>query len=315
MKNNIQLKKPKPWEARPTPNKDGTPSTFYVETVLACNLDCPECVIGADAVTRTKKIMKLEEFKIISKKIEPYAKLVFLHKWGEPFMNKNIFEMIKMTSEYAHAHISTNAHFLDGDRCEKTIKSGLGTLIISIDGMSQEVYEKYRVRGDVKLVIENIKRVAKTNEHYGKPVTILPQFIAFDHNYHEIGEFEDFCSSLGLRAIIKKPYIRYGKMEVSKDKKYHMEKYKNAKEHLDAISTCLHSDTIMAITADGSLLLCTQDYNQGWSLGNLLDENVDVVKLWNNPLYKKIRDSIKNKQPPEICTKKCMIYNAGYKVT
>ena len=107
------IKKPKPWQKKYYPNKDGTPSVFYVETVLACNLACPECAIGVDVITRNKKILKLSEFEIISKKIEPYAQLVYLHKWGEPFMNKNIVPMIKEVSKYAHPHISTNGHFLD----------------------------------------------------------------------------------------------------------------------------------------------------------------------------------------------------------
>ena len=38
---------------------------------------------------------------------------------------------------------STNGHFLNDSNCEKTIKSGLKRLIISIDGNDQETYEEY----------------------------------------------------------------------------------------------------------------------------------------------------------------------------
>lgn len=307
-----QLQKPIPWKTNYLPNLDGTPSIFYLETVLACNLACPECAIGVDKITRNKKIMKLEDFKIISKKIEPYAQLVYLHKWGEPFMNKNIFEMINIVSKYAHAHLSTNGHFLDGERAEKVVKSGLGTLIISIDGITQEVYDTYRVKGNVKLVMDNIKKIAQINEKYGNPVNIIPQFIVFDHNYHEKDMFIEFCEKLNLKPILKKPYIRFGAMKEPKDKSFHRKKFKTVESHLQAISTCLHGDTTMTITADGSLLLCTQDYNKQWNLGNILDPNMDVVKLWNNPHYQEIRNNILNKKPPEMCTKGCMIYNPGY---
>tara|TARA_B100000902_G_scaffold361328_1_gene378673 strand:- start:187 stop:1110 length:924 start_codon:yes stop_codon:yes gene_type:complete len=306
------IKKPKPWQKKYYPNKDGTPSVFYVETVLACNLACPECAIGVDVITRNKKILKLSEFEIISKKIEPYAKLVYLHKWGEPFMNKNIIPMIREVSKYAHPHISTNGHFLDEKNAEEVITSGLGTLIISIDGVTQETYDKYRVKGDVELVKENIARVAKINEKYGNPVDLLPQFIVFDHNYHEKDKFADFCKKINVRPIFKSPYIRFGSVKESNDKNFQRIKYNSKESHLAAISGCNNGDTTMTITADGSLLLCSQDYNKEWKLGSILDPDMTVPKLWNNPYYKKIRDNIINKNPPEICKKNCMFFNPGY---
>ena len=86
----------------------------------------------------------------------------------------------------------------------------MGTLIISIDGYSQNVYEKYRIGGKVEKVLENIKLLNKINNYYSNPVTILPQYIVFDHNYDEVEDFKKFCENLNLRFIFKKPYIRYG---------------------------------------------------------------------------------------------------------
>ena len=51
--------------------------------------------------------------------------------------------MITLTSKYAHPHLSTNGILIDQMKAEQIITSGLGTMIISIDGMSQEIYEKY----------------------------------------------------------------------------------------------------------------------------------------------------------------------------
>ena len=283
------IKKPKPFIANHQPSADGLPTVFYVETVLACNLACPECVIGVDSVTRTKKIMKLDEFKIISKKLEKHANLIYLHKWGEPLMNKNIFDMIEISSKYAHTHISTNGMLIDEKKAEKLITSGLGTLIISIDGYSQNVYEKYRIGGKVEKVLENIKLLNKINNYYSNPVTILPQYIVFDHNYDEVEDFKKFCENLNLRFIFKKPYIRYGdKVKESNDPKYQRKKYLNEKEHLDAISKCPHAHSTMTITANGQLLLCAQDYNGDWNIGNILDSDTTVESLWNNS-YLQIR--------------------------
>ena len=55
----MTYKIPKPYIPVHKPTVDGIPSVYYIETVLACNLACPECVIGRDAVTRIKKILNL----------------------------------------------------------------------------------------------------------------------------------------------------------------------------------------------------------------------------------------------------------------
>ena len=295
-----------------TPTPEGLPTIYYVETVLACNLACPECVIGMDSVERTKKIMKMDEFEIISEKIAPYAKHVYLHKWGEPLMNKNIVKMITLVSKYAHPHLSTNGILIDQKKAEQIITSGLGTMIISIDGMSQEIYEKYRVKGKVDKVIENIKMLNEINKLYGKPVDILPQMIAFKHNYSEIEEFKKFCENLDLKPIIKKPYIRFGSVEESGDPKYERIKYDSKDLHLEAISKCSFATNILTITADGKILLCHQDYNGDWEFGNILDENTTVKKIWEGRLFQGMRNGISNKKPPKLCTNNCMIYNPGY---
>jgi radical SAM protein with 4Fe4S-binding SPASM domain len=305
----------KPYIPKHSPTTEGLPTVYYIETVLACNLKCPECVIGIDAVTRTKKILKFEEFKIISEKIKPYAKLVYLHKWGEPLMNKHIFDMISIVAEYAHAHISTNGLLLDKKKCEELIKSGVGTLIISIDGITQDVYEKYRIGGKVDKVIENIRYLKEFNNKYDNQTTILPQFIVFDHNYDQIDMFRKFCEQLELKAIFKKPYIRFGNTKESNDKNFQREKFLNKESHYKAISTCAHLDSIMTITADGRILVCAQDYNNDLYLGNILDKETTVQNLWMKEEYINFRNlALKQKNPPEICIKKCMIYNPGYKV-
>jgi radical SAM protein with 4Fe4S-binding SPASM domain len=303
------MKHPYPKSFSSTP--DGMPTVFYVETVLSCNLKCPECVIGSDNVDRTKRVMKMAEFSNISAKIEKYAKLVYLHKWGEPTMNKNIYDMVAMVSQYAHSHIMTNGLLLDKEKIQTLILNGLGTLIFSIDGMTQTVYEKYRVGGDVSLALKNLLLASEINSNLGNPTDLIAQFIVFKHNEHELDSFISFCNAHGIRYHIRSAYIRYGAVEIPNAKKYRRTVFETKSEHLKAISSCPHGDYMMTITADGRLLLCSQDYNAEYGLGNILDDSVTLESLWLNPKYQQLRDLIKNQQPPDICKKNCMIYPAS----
>ena len=71
----------------------------------------------------------------------------------------------------------------------------------------------------------------------------------------------------------------------------------------------------MTITADGRLLVCAQDYNNDLFIGNILDKDSTVKSLWNRSEYIKFRKDGQGKIcPPELCVKKCMIYNPGYPI-
>ena len=72
---------------------------------------------------------------------------------------------------------------------------------------------------------------------------------------------------------------------------------------------------MMTVTADGRLLVCAQDYNNDLFIGNLLDKDSTVKSLWDRPEYVKFRkEAMEKVNPPEICIKKCMIYNPGYPI-
>ena len=74
---------------------DPYPRNFAIETVLGCNLRCPDCAIGGDIVTRKKGYLSFDRFKIVMDKIGPYVNYLYLHLWGEPMLNPEIVSIIK----------------------------------------------------------------------------------------------------------------------------------------------------------------------------------------------------------------------------
>lgn len=63
------------------------PKIFSIETMLGCDLRCPECATGGGMITRSKGFMTFDQFKIIANKIRHYCKYLYLHLWGEPLLN------------------------------------------------------------------------------------------------------------------------------------------------------------------------------------------------------------------------------------
>ena len=313
----MKLPNIKPWIAPELDlRRNGLPNIFYFETVLACNLACPECVIGVDAVQRTKKIMKLHEFEIICNKIKKNADMIYLHKWGEPLMNKQISQFVKIASDFSHTHISTNGIFLDEKKIEEFIEFGLGTLLISVDAINQETYEKYRIGGNINVVLKNLKQSSILVNKYKSKLKIIPQFIVFEHNEHQMKDFQKFCEDINLKSVFKAPYIRYGdKVKTSNNSNYQWKHYQTEEEHFNAMSKCNKLTTTMTIDSHGEILLCPQDYNNEFNIGNILDPNSTLKSIWNDSKYVNLREQTQNKRPLDLCKNRCMFFPASYKKT
>ena len=92
-----------------------------------------------------------------------WAQTVQLFSWGEPILNKSFPEMIRYASQSPHKIRSTTSVNLNVLTNDKQIKglltSNLDALHVSIDGVTQEVYEKYRVGGNLETVFNNFKKL------------------------------------------------------------------------------------------------------------------------------------------------------------
>jgi hypothetical protein len=74
----------------------------------------------------------------------------------------------------------------------------------SIDGASQDVYARYRVRGHYERVIGNIRRINHFKRVHGSELPHLTwQFIAFGHNEHEIAPARELAAELGMTFYVK----------------------------------------------------------------------------------------------------------------
>jgi radical SAM protein with 4Fe4S-binding SPASM domain len=65
---------------------------IYIETTNICNLSCNFC----PKTNREYSFMKKEDFEIIINKIKGYTNYIYLHLMGEPFLNKNLEDFLRI---------------------------------------------------------------------------------------------------------------------------------------------------------------------------------------------------------------------------
>ena len=180
----------------------GLPLSLAYEPTTSCNLRCPECPSGLRSFTRATGDADLEEFSSIIHQAKKHVGYLTLYFQGEPYLNKQLFEMVQIAQKAKiYTATSTNAHYLNEENCKKTIDSGLERLIISLDGISDESYTKYRVGGSVDKVKEGVFRLVEMKKKLkAKTPSIVIQCIAFSHNEHEIEEINYICSRRNVRC-------------------------------------------------------------------------------------------------------------------
>lgn len=185
----------------------GQPLVLMVEPTNFCNLKCPLCPSGNGQMSRPRGRMDLHEFKVLIDEAGDYLLLLMLWNQGEPLLNPCFVEMVR----YARAHriptlTSTNGHFIrTAEQAQALVESGLDEIIISLDGVDQESYARYRVGGDLERVLQGIRllvqaRAALVVRH---PVINL-QFIAMKHNEQDLDAARRLADELGVDKFLVK---------------------------------------------------------------------------------------------------------------
>ena len=125
------------------------PLSISVTTSNVCNLKCEFCAISDKDHKRNKSFMELEDFKLLIDNIvgsKWHLKQLVLVGLGEPLLNKNIFDFVKLAKSsncIDRVHIVTNGTLLTHCVSDRLIEAGVDVLRVSINGLSKEDYLKY----------------------------------------------------------------------------------------------------------------------------------------------------------------------------
>ncbi len=287
----------------------GKPWAASLEPTTSCNLRCPECPTGMQSLTRNKGNMNMEVFRKILDKLSPDLIHLTLYFQGEPMLNPYFTEMVQMArSQKIFVATSTNGHFLDAENVDKIIKSGLSHLIISLDGLDQQTYEQYRVKGNLQTVVEGIQRLvaARKSAQSNSPFIEL-QFLVMRHNEHQVNQVKEFAREIGVDKLSLKSAQVYNFNSENtiipslKEKS----RYKHMPDGSWIIAKkirnrCRRIWSSIVVTWDGEVVPCCYDKNADHQTGNLLEESLN--SLWKNQLYTSFRKKVlSNRSDIDIC--------------
>ena len=184
----------------------GMPKFITIDPTNHCDLKCPLCPTGVGDKSVEYGLLKLDQFKEVVDGISKWAQTLSIYSWGEATLNKSFIDMIRYSSQNPHKIRSTtclNLNHITDEQIKGLITSNLDILTISIDGITQEVYEKYRVGGNLKTVFNNLKKLIAAKELYKSKTRIQWAFIVFKHNEHQVEEAKVMAKGFGIPIEIK----------------------------------------------------------------------------------------------------------------
>ncbi len=86
---------------------------------------------------------------------------------------------------------------------DRFVKAGPDHIILSIDGITQDSYEKFRKRGDLSLALANVQRLVAAKRKYGFNRPILSwRFFTFEHNLYEVDRAIEMARELGVDYML-----------------------------------------------------------------------------------------------------------------
>lgn len=287
----------------------GKPMAISIEPTTACNLNCPQCPSGLRQFTRpTGNLNTTVNTRILD---EVGSQLQYLNYYfqGEPFIHPQFLDLVKEArSRNIYVVTSTNAHFISPEKAKQIVASDLSEIIISIDGMKQESYEKYRVKGQLEKVIEGTKNLIaakkelkRTNPH------VVFQFLVVKYNENEIDKLHQLAKELGVDEVRLKTVQVYdfktGNDLLPTNEKYSRYKQLKSGEYVlknQFKNKCWRMWSSCVFTWDGSVVPCCFDKDAQHKMGTVTQTSFD--QIWREGIYQSFRqDILKTREEIEIC--------------
>ena len=290
----------------------GMPYRYTIDPVNVCNLRCPACPTGLGTLGRERGKMTFEAFQAIVDQVARYAYVLELYNWGEPFLHPRIFDMIS----YAHRHricvsLSSNLNYFNQKMAQQTVASGLDRIIVSIDGSTQETYEKYRQGGNLAKVLANVRLLVEEKKRQNSSYPfILLRVLVNRYNEHQIKEMRELARELEVNAFSTHPFFvdtlnqDQVKEWLPSDASQSFYDYTSNKlENTRDCTTDLWAS--MTINWDGGVAPCCWVHQKQHDFDSALQK--PLVEIWNNEAYISSRRVFARNGPKEgpkstICT-------------
>jgi len=303
------------------------PIIYNIETTNACNMRCQMCP-RTTMMTRKIETISKELFSKVVSQIEPHKdsdwkkwenfvkerygilpndmsenhfflyiipKVIQLHGYGDPLLDKNIAEEVKMLKQKGfHSYFSCNPANIDIEKTVEILVSGLDYIKYSIESVDDTKHRQ--IRGQASNFTESYKKILRLLDLKAKK-KFKTKIVITMIDLHREDQLEEFRK---LKQAFKglDVYIYFK----SEDQQWYRKDY-HGTSSIHWSEVCKHPWMSMTIKSNGEAAMCMEDYNNEIILGDV-NKNT-LCDIWNGEKYLKFRKDHFDLAPGLKCVERC----------
>ena len=272
-----------------------TPVSIRLDASTICQLNCTGCYMRLNNYgTMGRGYVRCENVRRLLLE-NPGIRTMELSNSGEPFCNPEMLSILELLHERGvliQLWNGVNLNDVSDDILDALVRFDTDTITISIDGVTQETYGKYRRNGKIEKVFANIEKINRLKKIYHKSRPVLRwQYILMNHNQHEITLAVKKARELKMEIVFK-PDWRGGFIPKDAEKIAAVTGLKTGDQNQYTIaeghvfeSDVMCSQMILSpqINWDGRLLGCCSVYKNDWGI-NVFE--TPLREIFNDPNYR-----------------------------
>lgn len=268
------------------------PTFLSIEPANYCQLRCPECPVGQARKNKNPRHLSVALYTKLLHEAAPWIHTIQFYFQGEPLLNPELPTMIRAAKQYKiYTIVSTNAQNLTPVVAKQLIEAGLSKIIISMDGITDESYNSYRIGGKLENVKNGLRYLHDAKKQVHGDTHIELQCLRLKSNEHEWEMLEKTYKELGADTLSLKtaqfydyedghPLMpsqeKYSRYKKDKNGRFHPKNRINKKQLY-----CKRIYMGCVVDAEGNVLPCCFDKGRTYKWGNI--QNRSLRECWVSP--------------------------------
>ena len=220
-------------------DKFGSPALDWVqvEVTTYCNGSCIYCPRTLMQNRWANRHMPIELFNELIPFLG-HTDLVYLQGWGEPLLNKDIFEMVRICKDQGkRVGFTTNGMLLTEDTIRMLVDLQLDIVAVSLAGTTAGTHNQIRKGTDFDQVISNLERLREIKDARNNlfPAVHLA-YLMLKSNFDELKEILPLARRVGASQIVASNLTLIVDSKLSGEAIFHdterLDYYRNALEEI-----------------------------------------------------------------------------------
>ena len=307
--------------------RDKNPIIYNIETTNACNMKCEMCP-RTTMMSRSIETLDKDTFLKIVEQIKPHSnedwvewenfvetnygiqkesmsenhfflyiipKIIQLHGYGDPLLDKNMAEYVKILSENGfQSYFSCNPSNINMEKTLQMFENGLDYIKYSIESVDDIIHKK--IRGKASNFTESYNKILKLLDlkaKNGYKTTIIITMLDLNRTgqVEEFKRLKEFFHGKDVYIYLKSEDQQWYRKDFHGTKSVHWSEF------------CKHPWMSMTIKSNGESTMCMEDYNNEIILGDAKKEL--LIDIWNGKKYHQFRHDHFNVARNFKCNEEC----------